>query len=394
MPYQSRFWELGSETCPFPKRILILILVSPNIIPAYNFVEAAPLNSDGSAKETSLASVSSVSTIFDISIGTTISTAQAKPRVEPTSAIQVFSNESSSTKTVSTIIGTGTPSIKLESTKELLGSPKLNSTNSTGDSPTRTDKRYGEFLGPRWFYESKIAVECPSVDTILTLDMSGIDRSLFPGSETLILPLDYNTLFPSLIHARNAILIGVNDCKDCDCLDDGEMIPNWFKGTDGTCKTDRDTSICQLVYGCYCSALLTQPQPTFTGVTAEDYQNAMDQIPWSVRVDPRNYGYWWKNAPTNAQGRRVWLKAPDNYIPGFTYSRGGHKELVPGTKEPYYLEGPESDYDDIPLNRGTAWGLGAGKGLVWKRDNVTPANLGGDGEVVATKTQPEFEEDH
>ncbi|KAF3273172.1 hypothetical protein TWF970_009337 [Orbilia oligospora] len=185
--------------------------------------------------------------------------------------------------------------------------------------------------------------------------MNNIDRTHFPNNKDLILPVRYANIFASVEQARPA---------------------------DGVC--------------CYCSSRLTQRQPTSTSLTADDYQNALDQIPYNVRVDPRNIGYWWKDAPVNAQGRRAWMKAPDGYVPGFTYNKGSrHKELAPGTNEPFYLEGPEDNYQDVPFNRGATWGLGTGKGsgLFNKRDSVTPANLRGDGKVTATKTQPAFEED-
>ncbi|KAF3178328.1 hypothetical protein EYR41_000308 [Orbilia oligospora] len=390
MPYQHRFGRLG----PFPKWLLILILVSPNI-PFYNLVEAAPLSTDDPS-ETSLASFSSVSTIFDTSIGTSITNTQANFEPGPTTHVRVFSNESSLlTKTIS--FTSAVPSPKSENPARDLPSYKINSTDSTDETPTRTDKRYGDIIGPQWFYKDKIAVECPTVETILGLDMSGIDRTHFPGSEDLVLPVRYADTFASVEQARPYIEIGVLRCKDCDCVNDGTMIPNWFRGTDGVCKTDRDVSICQLVYGCYCSARLTQRQPTSTSLTADDYQNALDQIPYSVRVDSRNIGYWWKDAPVNAQGRRAWMKAPDGYVPGFTYNKGSrHRELAPGTNEPFYLEGPEDNYQDVPFNRDATWGLSTGKGsgLFNKRDSVTPANLRGDGKVTATKTQPAFEEDN
>ncbi|KAF3096089.1 hypothetical protein TWF102_006720 [Orbilia oligospora] len=377
MPYQHRFGRLG----PFPKWLLILILVSPNI-PFYNLVEAAPLSTDDPS-EASLASFSSVSTIFDTSIGTSITNTQANFEPGPTTHVRVFSNESSLlTKTIS--FTSAVPSPKSENPARDLPSYKINSTtDSTDETPTRTDKRYGDIIGPQWFYEDKIAVECPTVETILGLDMSGIDRTHFPGSEDLVLPVRYADTFASVEQARLYIEIGVLRCKDCDCVNDGTMIPNWFRGTDGVC--------------CYCSARLTQRQPTSTSLTADDYQNALDQIPYSVRVDPRNIGYWWKDAPVNAQGRRAWMKAPDGYVPGFTYNKGSrHRELAPGTKEPFYLEGPEDNYQDVPFNRGATWGLSTGKGsgLFNKRDSVTPANLRGDGKVTATKTQPAFEEDN
>ncbi|KAF3128497.1 hypothetical protein TWF703_009567 [Orbilia oligospora] len=341
MPYQHRFGRLG----PFPKWLLILILVSPNI-PFYNLVEAAPLSTDDPS-EASLASFSSVSTIFDTSIGTSITNTQANFEPGPTTHVRVFSNESSLlTKTIS--FTSAVPSPKSENPARDLPSYKINSTtDSTDETPTRTDKRYGDIIGPQWFYEDKIAVECPTVETILGLDMSGIDRTHFPGSEDLVLPVRYADTFASVEQAR--------------------------------------------------LARLTQRQPTSTSLTADDYQNALDQIPYSVRVDPRNIGYWWKDAPVNAQGRRAWMKAPDGYVPGFTYNKGSrHRELAPGTKEPFYLEGPEDNYQDVPFNRGATWGLSTGKGsgLFNKRDSVTPANLRGDGKVTATKTQPAFEEDN
>ncbi|KAK6506895.1 hypothetical protein TWF481_005353 [Arthrobotrys musiformis] len=317
-------------------------------------------------------------------MGTTLITLPSRTRViedtEPTDSTHTSDEPSQPTNR------TPTPENTIEPP-----SPDLHSNSTNSTTPTKTDKRYGDTISPHWFYDAKMRVECPSVDNIMTLDMSGIDRSLFPGSEDLILPVRYQTMFETREQAADFILAGVADCKDCDCLEDGSMIPNWFRleGTGGNCNSDRVVSICQLIYGCYCSARLIQRLPTATGVTADDYQAALDQIPWSVRVDPRNIGYWWKNAPVNAQGRRAWMKAPGGYVPGFTYGREPpHKILVPGTAEPYYLEGPD-DGTLYNVDRGLlgsmmgVGGLGGKSSLGFvKRDDTTPANLG-DGENSA-----------
>ncbi|RVD88073.1 uncharacterized protein DFL_002271 [Arthrobotrys flagrans] len=79
------------------------------------------------------------------------------------------------------------------------------------------------------------------------------------------------------------------------------MVPNWFSGTNGVRKTDRDASACQLIW----LLLQRQTHPTCAHITADEYQAALDKIPYNVGVDARNSGYRWENAPLNAQGRRA-----------------------------------------------------------------------------------------
>ncbi|KAK6350668.1 hypothetical protein TWF718_003853 [Orbilia javanica] len=359
-----------------------------------NFVHAAPLSSDNS-KGISMSTFPSASAIFSTTIVTTPSQIESTTAIA-TSSTSGPSSESLSPNTISK------PSTNPEANKKTpairAANPNSTNLNSTGEAPTKTDKRYGDTIGPQWFYEEKMRVECPSPGAILNIDMSGIDRSLFPGIDDLNLPLDYS-VFPSAEQALAYIESAVRACKDCDCLEDGEMMPNWFAGSDGPCSTNRHVSLCQVVFGCYCSAKLTQPLPTSTAVTADEYQAALDKIPWGVRSDPRNRGYWWKYAPVNAEGKRAWMKAPDGFHPGFTYERGpyrysAHRQLVPGTKEPYYLEGPDNSFNDVPLGRGEGW-IGAGGpfggSFLVKREDTSPANLGK--EVAATKTQLDVKEE-
>ncbi|KAK6534760.1 hypothetical protein TWF281_006061 [Arthrobotrys megalospora] len=366
---------------------LVLILI-PNI-PIITIIEAAPVDPNSSNETyTPIASISNALNSSIPSTSTGFSNVPNGPQ-ETSSISRLFGEQP--TKFISRLSGQidephpppPPPSSSLH--PEAVGAE---STDPTDETPTKTDKRYGDTVGPQWFYQAKLAVECPSIQTIMTLDMSGIDRSLFPGAEDITLPFDYS-VFPTAEQVYQFITDGIAQCKECDCLEDGEMIPGYFREADSVCATAGDVGVCQLVFGCYCSAVLVQRKPTSTSVTADDYQDALDQIPYSVRMDPRNRGYWWKNAPNNAQGRRAWMKAPPGSWPGTSYSR----ELVPGTKEPFWVEGRYSDPDwDLFAGGSGLWGFG-GKGSIFKRDDVSPANLGSDGEVKATKTQPALEEE-
>ncbi|KAF3925197.1 hypothetical protein ABW20_dc0103217 [Dactylellina cionopaga] len=85
--------------------------------------------------------------------------------------------------------------------------------------------------------------------------------------------------------------------------------------------------------GCYCAALLKQPQEKPTGVTVADYQRAIDSMPEYTKMHNKD----WVWSPKWGFGK--------NGEPGFTMTFSKHRVNVqdndPTLKEPYFIEGPD-----------------------------------------------------
>ncbi|KAK6340130.1 hypothetical protein TWF730_001901 [Orbilia blumenaviensis] len=78
-----------------------------------------------------------------------------------------------------------------------------------------------------------------------------------------------------------------------------------------------------------------KPQP---GSSVKAYQDALDNIPWLVKI--QNPAYRW--SPTEmGEFSMSWKPLGSSSQDGSGDPAGFDKELLPGTKEPYYLEGPD-----------------------------------------------------
>ncbi|KAF3193276.1 hypothetical protein TWF225_010045 [Orbilia oligospora] len=99
------------------------------------------------------------------------------------------------------------------------------------------------------------------------------------------------------------------------------------------CITHVATMKCQMWYNCRCEATMHQPEAD-PGITVEEYQDALDNIPLDIKI--ANSKYAWKFSEDQSLS---W-----NYIFDPDKSGSGQAEqyLVPGTKEPYYLEGADT----------------------------------------------------
>ncbi|KAK6352313.1 hypothetical protein TWF730_009143 [Orbilia blumenaviensis] len=105
-----------------------------------------------------------------------------------------------------------------------------------------------------------------------------------------------------------------------------------------------------------CTAELKIPDLS-SGVRRTDLQEALDNVPVAVKQQNPSWGFWTLNGlePT----WRTWK----NFIPpnaGGGGSGGGIGELAPGTKEPFYLFGPNEKGFDV-YRSASLVGLGAGR---------------------------------
>ncbi|KAF3904392.1 hypothetical protein ABW21_db0202659 [Orbilia brochopaga] len=110
-----------------------------------------------------------------------------------------------------------------------------------------------------------------------------------------------------------------------------------------------------VVFGCYCWVELGQPKPTATGLSISDYQKALDSIPEVFRFQHKYYK--WRHDLGGEGGD--WIKFSDT----------GTKRQVPGTSEPYYVEGPgnQGAWDWLRNLNGGFGGLGLSS---WKMASV------------------------
>ncbi|KAF3129360.1 hypothetical protein TWF703_008983 [Orbilia oligospora] len=82
-----------------------------------------------------------------------------------------------------------------------------------------------------------------------------------------------------------------------------------------------------------CEATMHQPEAD-PGITVEEYQEALDNIPLDIKIAYSKYA--WKFSEDQSLSWN-YIFDPDKSGPG-----QAEQYLVPGTKEPYYLEGADT----------------------------------------------------
>ncbi|RVD83456.1 uncharacterized protein DFL_007842 [Arthrobotrys flagrans] len=100
-------------------------------------------------------------------------------------------------------------------------------------------------------------------------------------------------------------------------------------------------------------------------ISIAEYQDALNNLPFAVKRTRPNYG--WKYGHNDVM---KW-QYDTAYPPSSWFDSANHRELAPGTNEPYYLEGPNEGLiragpSDQTLRSGPQlWGSGFSKA---KRD--------------------------
>ncbi|EPS45743.1 hypothetical protein H072_299 [Dactylellina haptotyla CBS 200.50] len=198
----------------------------------------------------------------------------------------------------------------------------LGTTMEVKETPTKVlgteppEKRYGDQLGPNWFMKKEMTVRCQQARLVYEMEP----------------------------HENN--IPGV----------DLEGWPNW--------RVFRNRLDAYDAIRCFCYADLIQPTATETGIPNEKYQEAIDQIPGTVRFLKNTHWKW----NMDGLGRE----------PGQSMSWSNQRTRVndPRIKEPYYLEGPGQERTwDWLRNLDGLRGLGLGGSKFGKRRvDVTPYN--------------------
>ncbi|KAF3315342.1 hypothetical protein TWF173_003885 [Orbilia oligospora] len=135
-------------------------------------------------------------------------------------------------------------------------------------------------------------------------------------------------------------------CRQCRCAEDlrtivknpeHETIRGGLEpGVDRTylCIFEKTARRCAPWYGCYCSIVMKQ-QDMDPDISVEAYQDSLNNLPFGVKQRHRDYK--WRGGHYGEMGWQY----DTAYPPSDWFDSAGGRERVPGTAEPYYLEGPD-----------------------------------------------------
>ncbi|KAK6505733.1 hypothetical protein TWF481_007625 [Arthrobotrys musiformis] len=124
-------------------------------------------------------------------------------------------------------------------------------------------------------------------------------------------------------------------CTRCICNDNGRIkrTPerlSYTKWAGNGCREAAVPTKCELWYS-KCEATMYEPEAD-PGISVEEYQEALDNIPLDIKI--ANSGWTWKHSSDRSMSWRYTFNKDGD-------TRSTERYLVPGTKEPYYLEGPD-----------------------------------------------------
>ncbi|KAK6503405.1 hypothetical protein TWF481_008425 [Arthrobotrys musiformis] len=221
--------------------------------------------------------------------------------------------------------------------------------------------------GSKELYLADLRVVCNSArDTLLTTPEK------YTKADELGL-IDPEREFPIATYGRDAILDYILSkafkCAECDCetlTEDGprpnedntqvwSLVPNPLSQS---CNTDEAANICEIIYGCKCEEFIAlgadDPDRRTGGVLYMNYGRMYKGYRGKYLKGSReDYAYKLEhglplsrmiNRPTNQRLHEILEQAEySNYMA----PRPSSRQLVPGTKEPYYLTGPNEDEDSV-----------------------------------------------
>ncbi|KAK6498818.1 hypothetical protein TWF481_011391 [Arthrobotrys musiformis] len=222
---------------------------------------------------------------------------------------------------------------------------------------------------------------CPSVDEILAMPRDPHSYIMIGNKRRF--EAHWGRAPPTI----NAVSITILKCHRCICEEDGTLSPDFLPGglkrhrndIGHNCNSWNDVQKCIYWYSkvtppisrqkhvynycidanlladqkdCRCQTEMRQPEVD-PSATLQEYQDALNKIPFGVKQ--QFPGYQWEPQPNfKMSWRSMTAGNPDSadYEPV-------EKWLVPGTAEPYYLEG-ESQHLSGRLMMGLAQGLDMG----------------------------------
>ncbi|KAF3317737.1 hypothetical protein TWF173_010505 [Orbilia oligospora] len=220
-------------------------------------------------------------------------------------------------------------------------------------------------LQPSYFYEGGWRINCALPDVGYNLIMDYVVRGVVPNLDAWSLSLnewesimrEYRPRFevPQTPEIKAAETTKVAErqvlCTACRCTEEGSITsagPYQY-----WCPTRAKAARCGLLYACFCTATLGQPQlPENVGY--QEVQDALDRIPGTVRADRANLGWTWQVDPRIAQfvGHRMTYSNMDPSFINIDYRMMPAPEPIdpiqtPGAPENTHLP-PPPDPNAIP----------------------------------------------
>ncbi|KAK6331415.1 hypothetical protein TWF730_004496 [Orbilia blumenaviensis] len=116
-----------------------------------------------------------------------------------------------------------------------------------------------------------------------------------------------------------------------------------YKNGQGPCQVASHPEKCENWFGCYCLVELKQPKLDLEGITFEDWQEAMQELPDWVKQQNQGFTFSYSYAHTPGDmGPAFEIDINGNPLKTFSMEKLApptERYLAPGYKEPYYLEG-------------------------------------------------------
>ncbi|KAK6510892.1 hypothetical protein TWF506_009983 [Arthrobotrys conoides] len=183
-----------------------------------------------------------------------------------------------------------------------------------------------------------IIVQCPSWTDWIAMDQ---DPSHYPNIQGTRQTAER---FKSERDFKMTMTREFTRCRRCKCdeEDDRTIIPDLTVRIPGVSRTGNYqrchsytvSDRCRYWHGCYCLIVMKQRDKN-PEISIGEYQDALNNLPLYVK---KTYpGYVWKSGG----GFGMKWQYDTAYPPSSWFDSAGDKELVPGTDEPYYLEGPD-----------------------------------------------------
>ncbi|KAK6342040.1 hypothetical protein TWF730_001521 [Orbilia blumenaviensis] len=207
-----------------------------------------------------------------------------------------------------------------------------------------------------FFYSGSAFVYCLAAPIILDVykpPPQGPGAPLIPNSAYQDWPSLYPRTKAGRRSARQHIFREQAKCRTCTCTEDLIMEksdPPRGRRNLAWCRTTETVNICVVIYGCFCTVKLANPEPTLPGIPLHEYYDTIFKIPpeafganpdwaWDPSGYAKHNGGYRSRAERQHQASQLMEK--DDYL---DFLNPHSKELAPGTKEPYYLEGPSRSF--------------------------------------------------
>ncbi|KAK6523714.1 hypothetical protein TWF281_001686 [Arthrobotrys megalospora] len=213
--------------------------------------------------------------------------------------------------------------------------PRPNVDTTVPDTSPRVgeEKNIDERVVSSTIFHTEFAVRCPTPEGVLGMDTNPANYPTIGIRRRPDFFMDYSTIRGR----RNAVQRWIMMCRRCHCdQENGEMIPNPVAPYWSYCADDAAVLKCEEWFDCFCTVYMNQPQIRPENSIA-DYQDALNRILEAVKQQHPSYKW---NPPQAPGISMTWNSGPYSKGNQHAEEEDNYRQLVPGTKEPYYLEGP------------------------------------------------------